>query len=200
MACKGWLTLLVVVLVAACASTKVQTWQSKGFEQVQGNWVFYTWGAPALTDEETYSEGIRVIDKATRRHVNAQLAALGYVEDFNRAQFEVDYRVGSESVVGGVGGPMSPRDVHERALAGPNAEYEVSSAFYTHRTLGYHEFSKLKITLYDRDSRLIVWEGLASKLVDNPQAGEEQVRAMVGRAVDKVLRQLPASQVSESSR
>lgn len=189
MAWKGWIV-LVIGLFAGCASTRVDTWQSDDFTRAQQSWRFYTWGAPALVDGETYSAEIRLLDSTIRDHAERRLASLGYIEDASRAQFELDYRIGEDSFVS-LPGPLSSRDAQERAFAGPNAEYEVSSEFYTHRTLAYHEVSRLKLTFYDVSSRRIVWQATASKLVDNPQASDDKVRQMVGHGTDKILKQFP---------
>ena len=189
MAWKGWIV-LVVGLLAGCASTRVDTWQSADFEHARQAWQFYAWGAPALVDAATYSAEIRLFDSAIRDHADRKLASLGYIEDSSRAQFELDYRIGADTVVS-LPGPLSPRDIPERMAAGPNAEYEVSSAFYTHRVLAYHEVSRLKLTFYDVPSRRIVWQATASKLVDNPQASDARVRQIIGDATDKFLQKLP---------
>lgn len=179
----------LVLLVAGCLSTRTETWQANQFEQLQASWRYYRWSSPPLPDRGD-DDAMPIIDRALRAQLDSTLAARGYLKDPGLAQFAVDYRVGGDAVVG-LPGVLSPTDVAERIFAGPNAEYEVSSQFYTHRTLGYHEFGHLKLSFYDIGSKRIVWESRASRLIDYPNADPARVAAGVTAATKKLLQDFP---------
>lgn len=192
---RPFLAVSAALLVAACLGTKTRTWQGEEFAALQPGWLYYRWEGPPLTAEGKYQDNLMTIDHALRQEVDAALAKGGYQRDGQRAQFELDYRIGDESSVGQAGQsyPMSPREEFERTLAGPNAEYEVSSRFYTHHTLGYHQVSHLKLTVYDIGSSRIVWESSASKLVDDPTASAEKVGERIGSTARKLIGGFPAA-------
>ena len=182
---------LMVLVLSGCLSTRTQTWQAEEFEQRQQGWHYYRWSSPPLPEGRAGAAMV-AIDRAVRAQGDATLAARGYRNDPSLAQFAVDYRIGGDSVVG-LPGPLSPTDEAERILAGPNAEYEVSSRFYTHRTLGYQEFGHLRLTVYDIGSKRIVWQSSASKLVDDPGASPARLAAQISDSTSKLLRQFPSA-------
>jgi hypothetical protein len=186
------LWLLSALLLLGCIGTRIQSWQADEFARVQPRWHYYRWADPPLAAPGNYQETMLSIDRAVRGQLDTLLAERGYVQHAQRAQFEVDYRLGDESVVG-LPGPLSPTDEPERILAGPNAQYQVSSRFYTHRTLDYHEVSHLRLTVYDIQSRRIVWQRSASKLVDNPSASAASVGDRAGKTTRKLLKGFPAA-------
>ena len=189
---------LLGLALASCVGTKIRSWQADEFAVVQGEWKYFRWEEAALTrvdgaqDTLAVADAMVEFDSALRRHVNERLRALGYRARAAGADFEVAYRVGNEEVVG-LPGPASTsaRDAAERIFAGPNAEYEVSSKFYTHHTLGYHEVSHLKLSLYDASRKRIVWESTASRLVEDPNASSAKVARDVERAVRGMLADFP---------
>lgn len=183
--------LLVGVALAGCVGIKVRTEEAPGFAAAQGAWRSYRWEQGPLGAASGSADELAVIDRSVRQQVERTLAGLGYRLVEGEAEFEVDYRIGGEALVGLRGYSLSPRDIAERVFAGPNAEYEVSSRFYTHRSLGYHEIAFLRLTFYDVSSRRIVWSAIARQLVDDPQAGPEQVSVDIARSVQKMLRRLP---------
>ena len=180
------LCLLLAVALVSCIGTRTQSWQSQQFDALQADWRYYRWVDPPLPVAGDYQDHIQRIDQAVRAQLDAMLEQRGYQCDSQLAQFEVDYRIGDESVVG-LPGPLSPTDEPERIFAGPNAEYEVSSRFYTHRTLAYHEVSHLKLSLFDIASKRIVWQRSASKLVDDPGASADKVSADIAAATNKLF-------------
>jgi hypothetical protein len=188
---------LMGLALTSCVATKIRSWRADEFAMVQESWRYYRWDDPALqrlgTEQQLETADAMVeFDAALRRHVNDRLRALGYRVRATDAQFVVAYRVGSEEVVG-LPGPAdtSARDAAERIFAGPNAEYEVSSKFYTHHTLGYHEISHLKLSFYDTRQKRIVWEGTASRLVEDPNASPAKIDREVGQAVNGLLADFP---------
>ena len=190
---------LLCFSLVSCVGTKIRDWQADEFADTQGEWTFYRWEAPALArtdqgkqDQLATANAMVEFDSALRRHVNARLRALGYKVSATEADFEVAYRVGNEEVVG-LPGPasLSARDAAEKIFAGPNAEYEVSSKFYTHHTLGYHEISHLKLSLYDTGHQRIVWESSASRLVEDPNASPAKIDREVENAVRGMLADFP---------
>ena len=184
--------LLATALGAACVGIKVRPEQAAQFAASQQAWRSYRWQEPPLDAATASSANLAAVDAAVRAHAERVLNALGYRQDPLAAQFEVDYRVGGETEVG-LPGPASPNDFNEQLLAGPNAEYEVSSRFYTHRTLGYHEITHLRLTFFDVATQRIVWAATASRLVDNPQASTAKVGQIIGQAVDKMLADFPVA-------
>lgn len=186
------LCLLLAAVLVSCIGTRTQSWQSEQFSALQSDWRYYRWVDPPLPVDGDYQDHVQRIDQAVRAQIDAMLGMRGYQHQAQRAQFEVDYRIGDESVVG-LPGPLSPTDEPERILAGPNAEYEVSTRFYTHRTLAYHEVSHLKLSLFDIATRRIVWQRSASKLVDDPGASAEKVSADIAAATKKLFKGFPAA-------
>lgn len=184
------IALCTALILVGCIGTRLQFWQSEAFTEQQGVWRYYRWEDQPLVADASSRDNIAIVDSAVRNELGLLLGQKNYLEDAARAQFEVDYRVGDESAVGQQG-LLSPTDHYERIKAGPNAEYEVSSRFYTHRTLGYHEVSHLKLTFYDIESRRIVWQGSASKLVDDPTASESKVQTAAVDAIRKMMRKFP---------
>lgn len=189
--------LCTTLLLGGCLGIKTSQWQATGFAAAQPGWQYYRWDDPPLSGDE-HGDGMVVVDSALRQQVDQSLAALGYREDPQRAQFELDYRVGDTAEAGQTGPsyPMGPREEFERVMAGPNAEYEVSSRFYTHQTLGYHQVSHLKLTIYDIASSRILWEASSSKLVDDPNASAQRVASQVAKATRKMLKPFPAAVAS----
>ena len=183
---------MLAAALVSCIGTRTRSWQSEQFPALQPDWRYYRWVDPALPVEGDYQDHIQRIDQAVRAQIDAMLDKRGYQCDPQRAQFEVDYRIGDESVVG-LPGPLSPTDEPERIFAGPNAEYEVSTRFYTHRTLAYHEVSHLKLSLFDIATKLIVWQRSASKLVDDPGASADKVSADIAAATKKLFKVFPAA-------
>ena len=181
---------LLTVALAGCLSTRTQTWHADEFEQRQSEWRHYRWSSAPLAAGQAGARMLAV-DQAVRAEVDAKLAARGYHRDPSQAQFAVDYRIGGDSQVG-LTGPLSPTDEAERIFAGPNAEYEVSSKFYTHRTLGYQEFGHLRLSVYDIASKRIVWQGSASKLVDDPGASPQRLAAEISNSTGKLLQSFPS--------
>lgn len=184
------LSSVVAIFIVGCTGIKVESEQARDFEQIQLAWRSYRWQEPPLEDTDGRLEGLLVVDRTVRAHADRLLAGLGYRVVAQGAQFEISYRLGDEAVVG-LPALLSPRDMSERILAGPNAEYEVSSRFYTHRNLAYHEISHLQLSFFDIGTNRIVWASRASRVVDDPQAGPEKVSREIGRTVDKMLRKFP---------
>ncbi len=182
---------LMVLVLSGCVSTRTQTWQADEFEQRHQHWRYYRWSSSPLPEGQA-GEAMVAIDRAVRAQLDATLTERGYQRDSTLAQFAVDYRIGGDSAVG-LPGPLSPTDEAERILAGPNAEYEVSSRFYTHRTLGYQEFGHLKLSVYDIGSKRIVWQSSASKLVDDPGASPARLATEMSESTRKLLQQFPAA-------
>jgi hypothetical protein len=190
---------VVTLSLTACFGAKIHFWQADEFTEFQRDWVYYRWEEPPVVD--AHSDDGQVLETATsmvafdrelRKQVDERLQALGYRVSASQARFEVDYRVGNEAVVGLAGPDPSARDAAERIFAGPNAEYEVSSKFYTHRTLGYHEISHLKLSLYDVASKRVVWESSASRLENDGQGDAQKMSNVIDRSVQKMLRDFPA--------
>ena len=182
--------LLMAAALVACIGTRLQSWQSDQFAELQSGWHYYRWADPPLPAAGQYQDHILSVDRAVREQLKLMLSDRGYREHQQQAQFEVDYRVGDEPHVG-LPGPLSPTDEPERIFAGPNAEYEVSSRFYTHRTLAYHEVGHLRLSLYDIQTKRVVWEGSASKLVDDPDASAAKVADGIARTTRKIFRDFP---------
>lgn len=181
--------LLLVSVLSGCIGTKTDTWHGESFTELQPGWRYYRWASAPL-EAGARQDNMLLVDSLVRQQIDNSLTALGYKYDEELAQFEVDYRVGDESVLGGVG-PLSPTDEADRIMAGPNAEYQVSSNFYTHRTLDFHQISHLKLSFYDIGSKRIEWQTSASKLVDNPNASAADVSAAVTKTARKMMRSFP---------
>lgn len=180
---------IIVALLSGCLSTHVQVWQADNFDTQ--NYRYYRWASPPLAAEKGISADMAVVDATVRKEVDRALAQKGYRRG-EPAAFEVDYRVGGETLISRPG-PLTPRDVGDRIRAGPNAEYEVSSDFTTHRVMDVLEIRKILVTVLDTGSEKTVWEGVAARPVDAADSSAAAIARSVRTAVDKLMHRFPVA-------
>ena len=180
---------MIAGVLTGCLSTHVRVWQADNFDPQ--NYRNYHWASPPLTGESGISPDMSAIDATVRREVDRALAQKGYSRG-EPAAFEIDYRVGGETLISRPG-PLTPREVGDRVRAGPNAEYEVSSDFTTHRVNDVLEIRRILVTVLDTDTEKTVWEGVAARPVDTAGSSARAIARSVRTAVDKLMRRFPVA-------
>jgi hypothetical protein len=88
-------------------------------------------------------------------------------------------------------GSNSPRDDAARATD-LNRSSATDVAVYNHPTLPYLQRLELQLSIQSRSGD-VVWQGSASKAVDNANTGEQFSSADVQHAVGKLMEQLKDS-------
>lgn len=188
MAKARWLGLaLLAGLLAACSGIDTQVDASPGFRQSE--YRNYAWATSPLV--ESRDAQLLQVDRAVRAAVDDELRKRGFVEvKKDAAAGLVDYRLASQMDVS-QGGSNSPRDDAARATD-LNRNSATDVAVYNHPTLPYLQRLELQLSIQSRSGD-VVWQGSASKAVDNANTGEQFSTADVRRAVTKLLEQLQDS-------
>lgn len=182
----GWV--LVTGLLAACSGIDTHVDTSPGFRQ--GDYRNYAWGTPPLTDSR--DPQLLKIDRTVRAAVDDELHKRGFVEVAKSAAAGlVDYRLASKMDVSQSGGSGSPRDDAARAFD-LNRNSATDVAVYNHPILPYLQRVELLLSIQERSGN-VVWQGTASKAVDNANPGEQFSSADIQRAVAMLLQQLKDS-------
>lgn len=170
-------------LLAACSGIDTRIDAKSDFRPA--DYRNYAWATLPLTDSRNAQ--LLEIDRVVRATVDEQLQKQG----FSRVQKDsadalLDYRLASQMDIS-VPGSNSPRDDAARAMD-LNRNSATDVAVYNHPTLPYIEHVELLLSVQARQSGTIVWQGTASKAVDN--ANERFSNADIERAVTKLLGQL----------
>jgi hypothetical protein len=182
----GWL--LLAGLLTACSGIDTHVEGSPGFRQ--GDYRNYAWASPPLTDSR--DPQLLKIDRTVRAAVDDELSKRGFVVVAkNAAAGLVDYRLASKMDVS-VSGSNSPRDDAARAWD-LNRSSATDVAVYNHPTLPYLQHVELLLSIQERSGN-VVWQGSASKAVDNANPGEQFSAADIQRAVGMLMQQLKDSE------
>jgi hypothetical protein len=185
-----WLAgMLLAGVLAACSGIDTHIDSSPGFRQ--GDYRNYAWSSPPLVDSR--DSQLLEVDRTVRASVDAELQKRGFVEVAkNAAAGLVDYRLASKMDVSQGSGSNSPRDDAARALD-LNRSSATNVAVYNHPTLPYLQRVELLLSIQAQRSGDVVWQGTASKAVDNVNAGEQFSKADIQQAVGLLLQQLKDS-------
>jgi hypothetical protein len=186
---KGrWFGLLLAASwLAACSGIDTRVEAQPGFRPA--DYHRYAWATPPLA--RSLDANLLEVDRTVRAAVDDELRRQGFVP-VPKAEAEVwlDYRLASQMDVGHAGS-NSPRDDLARATD-LNRNSATNVALYNHPNLPYLERVELLLSMQAARSGAIVWQGSASKAVDNANPGERFSSADIRRAVAKVLAQLNA--------
>jgi hypothetical protein len=179
---------LAAVWLAACSGIDTQVKPRAGFDPAQ--YRNYAWATPPLLDSRDAQ--LLKIDKAVRAAVDSELQRQGFARvDNASADALVDYRLASQMDISRAGS-NSPRDDAARAMD-LNRNSATDTAVYNHPTLPYIERVELLLSIQARRDGVIVWEGTATKNVDDVNPGQRYSEADIQRAVALLLQQLKPS-------
>lgn len=177
--------LLVAGLLVACSGIDTQVEASSGFRS--SDYRHYAWATPPLND--SLDTQLLKVDRTVRAAVDDELHKQGFsLVANNVADALLDYRLASQMSVSQPGS-NSPRDDAARSMD-LNRNSATNVAIYNHPTLPYLERVELLLSIQARRSGNIVWQGSASKVVDNADSGESFSRADIQRAVALLLAKL----------
>jgi uncharacterized protein DUF4136 len=181
------LAFLAVILVAACSGIDTHIDAQPDFNPAA--YRNYAWATPPLVDSQNAQ--LLQIDRVVRAAVDSGLQQRGFARvDKGAADALLDYRLATHMDVSQPGS-NSPRDDAERAMD-LNRNSATDVAVYNHPTLPYIERVELLLSLQAKRSGTVVWQGSATKNVDNVNPGERFSDADIQRAVNLLLDQLKA--------
>jgi hypothetical protein len=181
------IVMLLIGLQAACSGIDTHIDAQPGFNPAE--YRHYAWATPPLVDSQ--NAALLQIDRVVRATVDSELQRQGYTRVESKAGAEAlfDYRLASQMDVSQPGNSNSPRDDAQRAMD-LNRNSATDVAIYNHPTLPYIERVELLLSLQAQRSGEIVWQGTATKNVDNVNPGERFSNADIQRAVTLLLSQL----------
>jgi hypothetical protein len=184
-----WLVLtLSTALVAACSGIDTHVEAKPGFRE--GDYRNYAWATAPLVDSR--DPQLLKIDRVVRAAVDDELRKRGFVAVAREAAAGlVDYRLASQIDVSQAGS-SSPRDDAARAVD-LNRNVATDVAVHNHPILPYLQKVELVLSIQALRSGDVVWQGSASKAVDNANPGEQFATADIERAVGMLLEQMKDS-------
>lgn len=177
-------TLLPCLLLAACSPLKTEVESGPGF--AAAGYRLVAWATPPLSERS--GADMRRIDRTVRAEVEAELGRRGYrVAETTAAELLIDYRL-SQRIEPAGAGAVSPADEAAR-MWDLDPTPAGDSALYRHPVAGSNERAELFLSLRDRRSGELVWQGRVSGEFAAEDQGDR--RALIRRAVARLLRQLP---------
>lgn len=185
-AARRFVGVLSIGLLAACSGIDTHIDATPGFRAA--DYRNYAWSTPPLVDSRDAQ--LLKVDRTVRAAVDDELRRQGFVQvDKNSATALVDYRLASQMDVSHAGS-NSPLDDAARATD-LNRNSATDVAIYNHPTLPYLERVELLLSVQAR-SGAVVWQGTASKAVENANPGERFSTDDIQRAVGMLLAKLNA--------
>lgn len=180
--------ILLAGLLAACGGIDTRIEAAPDFRAA--DYREYAWATPPLTGSADAQ--LLQIDRTVRAAVDDELRRHGFaLVPKNEAAALVDYRLASQMDVSQPGGSTSPLDDAARATD-LNRNSATNVAVYNHPTLPYLERVELLLSVQAQRSGAIVWQGSASKAVDDINPGERFSSDDIRRAVAQLLAKLNA--------
>lgn len=177
--------LLTVVALCACSSIETKVDAKPGF--ASRDYRLYAWATPPLPAGG--DPNLRKIDGAVREAVDADLQRRGFQQvERSAAVALVDYRLATQMDTSQPG-INSPRDEAAK-MWDLNSASPTDTAVYNHPTLPYVERSQLLLSIKSVARDEIVWQGSASKIIDNANPGQRVSTDDVRKAVAKLFEQL----------
>lgn len=185
-----WLILLLLSgLLMACNSIDTEVTAQPGFNAAA--YRHYAWKSAALLDSRDTT--LLEVDRTVRATVDGELQRQGYVLVANDvADALVDYRLSSRMDTSQQSSTGSPRDDMARATD-LDRNSANNTALYNHPVQPYLERIELILSLQARQSGVFVWQGSASKNVDDVNPGQRFSNADIQRAVTLLLDELKAA-------
>lgn len=180
---------LFACLLTACGGIDTRTEAGPGFRQAE--YRNYAWATPPLTDSR--DQQLLELDRTVRAAVDAGLRERGFVlVAKSSAAALVDYRLGSQMDVSQGSGTGSPRDDAARAVD-LNRSSATDVAIHNHPTLPYLQRLELLLSIQAQGSGDVVWQGTASRTVDNANTDEQFSSTEARNAVAELLQKLKDS-------
>jgi hypothetical protein len=181
--------LLLSGLLIACSGIDTHVTAQPGFSAAA--YRHYAWKSAPLVDSRDTT--LLEVDRTVRATVDSELQRQGYVlVAADAAEALVDYRLSSRMDTSQQSTTGSPRDDMARATD-LDRNSANNTALYNHPILPYLEYVELLLSIQARQSGVFVWQGSASKKVDNVNQGERFSNADIQRAVTKMLDELKAA-------
>lgn len=184
-------TLLLSLAMAACSSIETRPGDTAVFEA--GDYRYYEWRSAALVNTVQSEDVLYLMDPIVRREVDAALAALGYILDPERAQFNVDY-LQAMGLRQGVSSQDANNGIDPIPSARPNRQINQAMVDNANALAGVQTTSNIAIQFNDSRSQQEVWRVIITKIVDDTNAVD---KAALERNINKAIKQgfkaLPAA-------
>ena len=177
---------LFALLLCGCSSITTEIQPVSGF-RIE-DYPTYTWGSAPL--RKSSDANLLQLDADVRAAVDRELQRRGFQRVDNGASALIDYRIGSQMSVSQPG-INSPRDEADK-MWDLNRSSATDVAIYNHPTLPYVESSELWLTLKSTQTNTVVWQGKASKIIENANPGQRVEKKDIDKAVAKLIAQLTA--------
>lgn len=185
---RSALSVFLLILLGGCSPLQTEVEAAPGFASAGYRQV--AWATPPLGERS--SSEMRRLDGAVRAAAEAELSQRGYrlVPLAEAADLLLDYRLSARVEAAGVGA-VSPADEAARAWdLDPTPAGD--TALYRHPVAADSEHAELFLSLRDRSSGELAWQGRVAGVSVDSDAGQR--RELIRRALARLLRQLPAAQ------
>ena len=182
--------LAATVLAAALAAcTGIDTEPAETDTFAAGGHRYYSWRTEPLTNTANSRDPVYRLDGMVRDAVNQRMAELGYIENPERATFNIDY-IAVAGVREGVAAEQAsninpwPQAVN-RQVDGASVDNAIALS-------GAVDTRNIALLFRDRDTSAEVWRVVITKIVEDANiANPDRVRRNVKRAIDRGLSSLP---------
>ena len=180
-------TLLLALLVTACASVEVDVWDSQEF--AAGNFQTYSWRSEPFSREVYFKDPIYVIDPLLRESVDAELKALGYRLVPRGGDFTIDYIFAPGIRLGAATEQAS--NISPRAGVRPNTNISQAERDNAIALAGVRETRNIALQINDGETGREIWRGVITKIVSNVNEVDSTARRNINNGVRRAFRDLP---------
>ena len=180
-------TLLLALLVTACASVEVDVWDSQEF--AAGNFQTYSWRSEPFSREVYFKDPIYVIDPLLRESVDAELKALGYRLVPRGGDFTIDYIFAPGIRLGAATEQAS--NISPRAGVRPNTNISQAERDNAIALAGLRETRNIALQINDGETGREIWRGVITKIVSNVNEVDSTARRNINNGVRRAFRDLP---------
>jgi len=184
-------SLILAVGLVACSGIETRPADTGKF--AAGNFTYYKWRTPALTNPTGSKDPLYLMDPLIRREVDKQLQAKGYVLDAARAQFTVDYLQAlglREGVASQDAAAISGLDPIPSAR--PNRLVNQAMVDNANALSGLQETENVALQFNDVGSNEEVWRVVITKIVENTnEIDRDEMKKTIGDGIAQGLRTLP---------
>ena len=182
------LALVLLSLLAACASVEVDVWDSQEF--AAGNFRTYSWRSEPFSDQVFYRDPIYVIDPILRELVDAELAKLGYRLVPRGGDFTIDYIYAPGVRLGAA--TIQASNISPRAGVRPNTTVSQAERDNAIALAGVKETRNIALQINNGETGREVWRAVITKIVANVnEADNSSARRNLGSGVRRAFRDLP---------
>ena len=180
----------LVVALAAVACSGIETRPAPIDTFAAGNYKYYSWRSDPLPNSANSQDPMYLMDPILRRAVDTDLAAKGYVQDKERAQFTVDYifasglRMGERS--------SEAYNITPYPSVNPNRQINQAVVDNAYALGGVKETSNIAIQFNDRTSKVEVWHVIITKIVEDVNKVDiKEMKNSLQKGVHQALDPLP---------